>query len=150
MKNLQKLFSMTMLVCMAIAMFSCSKDEEEIVVTEADVMGTWNVTSVDSDLSLSDFAKVDFTTIFSGEDISLTPGYTLTFDEESKLTVGVVINSFDGIWKLDGKSLYLSKEEEEDGTEYVIQSINQESAVLIQPVTSGDASFNYIINLEKK
>ena len=150
MKNLQKLFSMAMLVCLTLAMFSCSKDEDEIVVTEADVMGEWSVTSVDSDLSLSDLANMDFTDLFSNEDISLTPGYTVTFDEESKLTVGMVVSSFDGIWKLDGKSLYLSREAEQDGTEYVIQSINQESAVLIQPVTSGDASFNYIISLEKK
>ena len=47
MKNLQKLFSMTMLVCMAVAMFSCSKDEEELGV-EAGIVGKWEISSIEN------------------------------------------------------------------------------------------------------
>ena len=47
MKNLQKLFSMAMLVCMAVTMFSCSKDDEELGV-EAGIVGKWKVTSTET------------------------------------------------------------------------------------------------------
>ena len=47
MKIVQKLFSMAMLMCMAITMFSCSKDEEEAIFAEADLMGKWEITSSD-------------------------------------------------------------------------------------------------------
>ena len=141
---------MAMLMCMVATLFSCSKDEEEVTITEADVMGTWSVTSIDSDLKLSDLGNLDLTDLFSGEGVNLTTGYTLTLEDENELVVDFIVNSFDGSWKLDGKKLYLSKEDEEKKTEYIVQSINKETAVFLQPVTMGETSFNYIINLEKK
>lgn len=46
MKNWQRMFSMAMLVCVAVATFSCSKDGEELGV-EAGIVGKWEISSVE-------------------------------------------------------------------------------------------------------
>ena len=47
MKIVQKLFSMAMLMCMAITMFSCSKDEEEDLAVEVGIIGKWEIESTE-------------------------------------------------------------------------------------------------------
>ena len=138
-----------MLVCMAVAMFSCSKDDE-VKYTEADILGKWNITSATPDIKVSDIEKIDSEEVF--KDV-LVQGSTLTF-EEDEFSLDLLITLAEGSWKLNGEKLYLSRKSDGDkdknGTEYVIQSMNKEKAVLLQPITSEGVSFNYIYNLEKK
>ena len=143
---------MAMLVCMAVVLFSCSKDDE-VKYTEADVMGTWNITSAVPDVKVSDLEKINTDSLLAAGNI-LLQGSTLTFEDESELSVsiGQVITLVEGTWKLSGEKLYLSQEDEDDEieTEYIIQSMDKEKAVLLQPMASEGISFNYIYNLEKK
>ncbi|WKN44986.1 hypothetical protein [Tunicatimonas pelagia] len=135
---------------LAVAMLSCSKDDE-VKYTQADVLGEWNITSATPDIKVTDLEKVNTDSLLQHGNI-LLEGYTFSFEEESEMTMGVILFSLEGTWRLSGERLYLSWEGDEDETEteYVIQSIDQETAVLLQPMTSEGISFNYVYKLEKQ
>ena len=120
MKNLQKLFSMAMLVCLTVTLFSCSKDEEEAVFAEADIMGSWTITQTEGDDDSFNFYQKKT---------------TFEFMEDSKYTANKKFNgveySQEGTWELkDGKTLILT---DEDGEEemFIVQSLNGETAVFV-------------------
>ena len=133
MKNVQKLFSMAMLMCMAITMFSCSKDEEETIFAEADLMGEWTITQTEGDDDSFNFYRKESTYEFMADN-----KYTSEREYGQKFTM-------EGTWKLEsGKTLVLT---DEDGNEekFAIKSLDSNKAILIfsgNPALPGGSTIN--------
>lgn len=125
MKNLQKLFSMTLLVCMAVAMFSCSKDDEEVSYTQDDLIGNWSVLSS------------EMATIGGGTDVA-TPTYpensVFMISADSKYSIMTEAADFSyqsGTWKLEeGKTVVITENALKTTKRFEIKSLNKESATL--------------------
>ena len=142
MKNLQKLFSMTMLVCMAVAMFSCSKDDEENLDVEVGIVGEWKIESTEMlingqsyDAYIEQAAKqagmdVEAFQEFFGEAFEVEGDFR--FMEDKKFDGEVEGETIEGVWSADGKKLVLEYEEdgEQESEEFIVKSLDSSSAVL--------------------
>ena len=142
MKNVQKLFSMAMLMCMAITMFSCSKDEEEAIFAEADLMGEWKITSSDYLVNGAPFE--------SGE------GFTVGYEEGAKFSImddkSYTIASEEytyeeGTWTFDEKNIITTVNSNKETKKYEVRSLNKESATFYS--SSVDDSFGVEIKSEE-
>ena len=114
---------MAMLVCMAVAMFSCSKDEEEAVFAEADIMGTWTISSQDY--------KVNGESLTGGEGFTIgyDEGSTLSIMEDKKYEITVEDYTYEkGTWAFDGRNTLTLTDSNDGVVTYQIRSLSEESA----------------------
>ena len=116
---------MAMLVCMAVTLFSCSKDDEEVTYTKDDLVGTWKITSIETDVIGAD----------GGTNIPSTLEYeensVFVFSADDKYSVmsenaATVYQA--GNWKLEGGKKLVLKED--SSKEFEILALNDESATL--------------------
>ena len=122
MKNLQKLFSMAMLVGLTVTMFSCSKDDEVAVFAEADIMGTWRISS--SDLKLNGVSDDNISSWYE-------EGSTIEIMEDKKYEISKDDRVYEeGTWSFDGKSTLTLTDSSDDATPFQIKSLNKEAATL--------------------
>lgn len=151
MKNSQKLFSLAMLVCLTVAMFSCSKDEEEGVDIAAGIVGQWEIESTELLLAGTPVESyIEQTAQQSGlpvETIKATLGDALDLDlqgnfhftEDNKFTGTLGKEEMEGTWATEGQNLILT---DSKGVEqkFVVKSLKEDSAMLSQTSTQGDGA----------
>jgi hypothetical protein len=139
MKNLQKLFSMAMLVCMAVAMFSCSKDDEEITYSDDSLIGEWTIID----------AEIKIIGIDSGMDAKTYPENSILMfssDNTYKIMTQPANVAFDeGSWTLEGKNVILTNKLTKMGKSYEIKALTDEGSTLYHKQTSklGDSEVGY-------
>ena len=138
---------MAMLVCLAVAMFSCNKDDEEIAYTEADLIGAWTVSSIESVAIAGDTKTETFSTLAYDEDAIFTieedKTYSIT-DEEGDTIYR------EGEWKLEnGKTISL-----ENDQDYEITPLGEGSLTLYyknsQEILGVEAGHSETVMLKSK
>ena len=138
---------MAMLVCLAVAMFSCNKDDEEIAYTEADLIGAWTVSSIESVAIAGDTKTETFSTLAYDEDAIFTieedKTYSIT-DEEGDTIYR------EGEWKLEnGKTISL-----ENDQDYEITALGEGSLTLYyknsQEILGVEAGHSETVMLKSK
>ncbi|WKN44109.1 copper resistance protein NlpE N-terminal domain-containing protein [Tunicatimonas pelagia] len=145
MKNLQKLFSSALTLCLAITLFSCGNDDEEAIFAEADLMGEWTVSSTEINIPGMDLPAEQMALF--GAILSIPEGTTIQLNndktyEQEGAELGFLTTNESGTWKLEGgKTLVLTSQDNED-KQYQIRSLNSESAVwyISEKMESGDVS----------
>ena len=151
---------MAMLVCMAVALFSCSKDEEVIIsATPADVMGTWTVTSSDIDVKgveISDQQKALLVLLTEAEGNIFKFEDGGKFVKESKnllLTTANTDNNStyteEGSWQLNGGKTLILTNEDDEKTTYEIRSLNAESATIVEVASESGVTVEVTVTLKK-
>ena len=159
MKNVQKLFSMAMLVCMAITMFSCSKDEEEDLAVEVGIIGQWEIESTETLINGQSIAKIAEQAGMSEEEYKKSFGMAFdqegefNFMEDKKFEGEYEGSDIAGTWKADGKTLILEYEDG-DQREFVVKSLKSTTGALssIETVSAGqvESKTETILHIEKK
>lgn len=91
MEKIKKLFLLMAILIPAMAFTACSDDDEpEVKITEAEVVGTWNVTQMTED----------------GETVDVPNGYvTFTIKSDHNYSVRFLTNNYKGTWKLEGNTV---------------------------------------------
>ena len=136
---------MAVLVCMAVAMFSCSKDDEEAVFAEADIMGTWTISS--SDLKVNGVSDESISSWY-------VEGSILKIMEEKEYEVSKDDYIYErGSWSFDGKSTLTLTDSDDEATPFQIKSLNNEAATLYSSVEESflgvELKSEQTINLKK-
>lgn len=139
MKNLQKLFSMAMLVCMAVAMFSCSKDDEETAYIEDDLIGSWTISNAEITLIGTD---TDMNTETYLENSMLL----FSSDNTYEIRIQAADVAFEeGSWKLENKNVILTNNFTKLGKKYEIKALTEEGSTLYHKQTTkvGNSEIGY-------
>ena len=177
MRNLQKLFSMAMLVCMAVTLFSCSKDDEELGV-EAGIVGKWEISSLEQlingqspstfveqmakslGISVEEFEEEygDFST-FKAEVEGI-----MEFKDNKTFFQNIEGQTSEGIWSAGEDRMLEMRYKDEESSEietethtYNVKSLTSNSAALSQKDIDAeeiggkemDVEFEFIIHLKK-
>ena len=123
MKNVQKLFSMAMLMCMAITMFSCSKDEEETIFAEADIVGNWEITSSDYLVNGASFESGE------GFTVGYEEGTEFSIMDDKSYTIASEEYTYEeGNWTFEGKNTITIVDSNKETKKYEVRSLSKESA----------------------
>lgn len=131
---------MTMLVCMAIAMFSCSKDEEEeISFAKDDLVGTWTIST----------AEIKVIGMGDDMDIKTYPeNSVLLFSSDNTYeikTEAAGATYQEGSWKLEEKNVILTDKITKIGKSYEIKVLTKEESTLYYKQTTkvGDSEMGH-------
>ncbi|MGB3589975.1 MAG: lipocalin family protein [Tunicatimonas sp.] len=150
MKNLQKLFSTTLVVCLAITLFSCNKDDEQLS-TEVGIIGKWQIESADIIIdgkSYEDYIEESINELKQqlGSNYSEEMGdavresleefdadsafenTTIEFKSDKTVIVTDEDDSGTGTWVADGKQLTINFEDESQ--KYTVRSLTNSRASL--------------------
>lgn len=162
MKNLQKLFSMAMLGCMAAALFSCSKDEEENFDVEVGIVGEWEIESSEMLINGQSYdAYIEQAAQQAGmsaDDFKDSFGATLDtegnfhFMEDKKFTGTIEGDSMVGTWSANDKKLILEYGDGDD-QEFIVKSLNSNKAILsiqdLEGITP-ELKIEILLHIERK
>lgn len=139
MKNLQKLFSLALLVGMAMTLFSCNKDDEEIAYTENNLIGAWTILTAEITVIGTD----------TGMDTKTYPENSVLLfssDNTYKIMTEVADVVFEkGSWKLEDKNVVLTNNLTKLGKKYEIKALTEEGSTLYykQTVKVGKSEVGY-------
>ena len=152
-----------MLVCMAVAMLSCSKDEEENLDVVVGIIGDWEIESSEmlvdgqsldtyvenaarqAGISIEDY-KESFGDVFGDVEGSFK------FMEDKKFTGKIEDDAIAGTWSADGKALTLSYDDG-DNQEYLVKSLNSTNAILSTKDLEGlapELKMEFLYHIKKK
>ena len=166
MKNLQKLFSIAMLVALVATLFSCSKDEEAEIDTEAGIIGKWEITSTQLLLNgqnPDNFAQVlgmtpeEFRKAYELDGIEVEDG-SMEFMSDKRFEAEGGYGEGKGTWSVDAnKSLVMDYDGSDAVITNTITSLTANSATLstkdqrVTELAGNDFTVNieYITNLKK-
>ncbi|MEM6845407.1 MAG: hypothetical protein AAF944_03500 [Bacteroidota bacterium] len=150
MKNLQKLFSTTLIACLAVTLFSCSDDDEQLS-TEVGIIGQWTVESAEMTIdgkSLETFVEESINQLktqlgdnfddemaellqesFSELDLSEEfENTTLEFKEDKTAIVTDEDGTESGTWSANDKELTITFDN--DSQKYTVRSLTDNNASL--------------------
>ncbi len=150
MKNLQKLFSTTLVVCLAITLFSCDKEDEQLS-TEVGIVGKWQIESTDIMIDGKSYEAYIEESISElkqqlGDNYSETMGdairasldefdpnsafenTTIEFKSDKTVIVTDEDGSGTGTWVADGKQLTINFDDESQ--KYTVRSLTNSQASL--------------------
>ena len=132
---------MAMLVCMAVALFSCSKDEEEELDIETGIVGNWESTSADlliNGMSIDEFAKqIAQISDSSEEDIKEEYGIgelksTYEFTEDNNFTETIEgEGTSKGTWKVGPNRMITLTYSQGHPSEFQVKSLKSNSATIV-------------------
>ena len=128
-----------MLVCMAAALFSCSKDEEEITYTESNLIGSWTILNAEITIIGTD----------AGMDTKTYPeNSVLLFSADNTyeiMTQAADVVFEEGSWKLEDKNVILTNNLTKLGKTYEIKALTEEGSTLYHKQTTkvGNSEMGY-------
>lgn len=127
MKNLQRLFSTTLVLFLTVTLFSCNKEDEEAIFTEAGLVGVWTIES--SELKINGQSLTDGDTGF----FSYPKNSVIEFLSSKRYNISdesLAVIYEEGTWAFDGASTVTLTDSNDEVTIYTIQSMNGKSARL--------------------
>ena len=130
---------MAMLVCMVAALFSCSKDEEEITYTESNLIGSWTILNAEITIIGTD-ASMDTKTYPENSVLLFSADNTYEI-----MTQAADVVFEEGSWKLEDKNVILTNNLTKLGKKYEIKALTEEGSTLYHKQTTkvGNSEMGY-------